>query len=69
MIARPLARLSANLYASPRYLEISGEPKQPSDLTRHQRLCMMKAKNWTLHQGTQTTEVDIGGRFRPNSVG
>ena len=69
MIARPLARLSANLYASPRYLEINGEPKQPSDLTRHQCLCMMKAKNWTLHKGTQTTEVDIGGRFRLNSVG
>jgi DNA-binding transcriptional LysR family regulator len=69
MIARPLARLSANLYASSRYLEINGEPKQPSDLTRHQCLCMMKAKNWTLHKGTQTTEVDIGGRFRLNSVG
>jgi DNA-binding transcriptional LysR family regulator len=69
MIARPLARLSANLYASPRYLEINGEPKQPSDLARHHCLCMMKASTWTLHKGTQTTEVDIGGRFRLNSVG
>ncbi|MDB5519314.1 MAG: transcriptional regulator [Tardiphaga sp.] len=69
MIARPLARLSANLYASPRYLEINGEPKQPSDLTRHQCLSMMKASTWTLHKGTQTVEADISGRFRLNSVG
>jgi DNA-binding transcriptional LysR family regulator len=69
MIARPLARLSANLYASPRYLKINGEPKHPSDLARHQCLAMMKASTWTLHKNAQTTEVEIGGRFQLNNVG
>jgi DNA-binding transcriptional LysR family regulator len=69
MIARPLARLPAYLYASPNYLEGHGEPNEPSDLTHHQCLGVMKASTWTLHNGTQTMEVDIGSRFQLNSVG
>ncbi|SCB51070.1 DNA-binding transcriptional regulator, LysR family [Bradyrhizobium shewense] len=69
LIARPLARLSANLYASPAYLERCGEPKEPADLSRHQCLRMMKTTTWTLHHGTRTEVVDIDGRFSLNSVG
>lgn len=69
MIARPLARLPPYLYASPRYLELNGEPNEPSDLTQHQCLCMLKANVGTLHNGVQTVEAAIGGRFRLNSVG
>jgi DNA-binding transcriptional LysR family regulator len=69
MIARPLARLPAHLFASPNYLEGNGEPNEPSDLTRHQCLGIMKASTWMLHNGEQTMEVDIGGRFQLNSVG
>ncbi|ACM28817.1 LysR family transcriptional regulator [Rhizobium rhizogenes] len=69
MIARPLARLSPHLFASPRYLELNGEPKKPSDLLNHQCLCMLKTKVWTLSNGTDTDEATIGGRFRLNSIG
>jgi DNA-binding transcriptional LysR family regulator len=38
LIARLLARLSVQAYASPRYLDHSGEPSHPPDLTRHECL-------------------------------
>jgi DNA-binding transcriptional LysR family regulator len=69
MIARPLARLSSHLYASPRYLELNGEPDQPSDLARHQCLSVPRGGIWKLNDGTQTVETAIGGRFRLNNVG
>src|SRR4029453_13956236 len=48
LIARQLARLPRYLYASPRYLELSGEPKKPDDLVKHACLCMPRAATWTL---------------------
>ena len=42
LIARLLAKLSVQAYASPRYLEISGEPKHPSDLAQHECLGFSK---------------------------
>ncbi|MGO7133581.1 LysR substrate-binding domain-containing protein [Rhizobium leguminosarum] len=69
MIARPLARLSPHLFASPRYLELKGEPKSPSDLSDHQCLYMLKAKIWTLDNGKETVAIQIDGRFQLNSVG
>jgi DNA-binding transcriptional LysR family regulator len=71
LIARQLARLPRYLYASPRYLELSGEPSQPIDLTHHECLCMTTAEAaaWTLHDATETVDVSVGGRFRLNSVG
>jgi DNA-binding transcriptional LysR family regulator len=59
LIARQLARLPRYLYASPRYLELSGEPKKPDDLVKHE---------W-LDDGTKKVEVAVGGRFTLNSVG
>lgn len=69
MIARPLARLVPALYASPGYLERNGEPGQPSDLSQHDCICLLKTTAWTLHDGKSTLEVEVGGRFRLNSVG
>ncbi|WP_176731470.1 LysR family transcriptional regulator [Burkholderia cenocepacia] len=71
LIARPLALLQANLYASPGYLARSGEPHDPTDLERHECLTMLKggSGSWTLQSGTQTAEVTVGGRFSLNSVG
>jgi DNA-binding transcriptional LysR family regulator len=69
LIARQLARLPRFLYASPRYLKLSGEPKQPADLARHQCLCMPKAATWKLDDGERPVEVTVGGRFTLNSVG
>lgn len=69
LIARLLARLSTQLYASPRYLEIAGEPMHPADLAQHECLGFPKAGKWTLHREDETVEVEVGGRFLVNSVG
>ncbi|WP_456618617.1 LysR substrate-binding domain-containing protein [Bradyrhizobium sp. P5_C12] len=69
LIARQLARLPGYLYASPQYLELAGEPRQPDDLVRHQCLCMPRASIWKLHAGTRKVEVAVKGRFTLNSVG
>lgn len=69
LIARRLARLPRYLYASPRYLEISGEPKKPDDLARHECLCMPRVPAWTLEHGAKKIEVAVGGRFALNSIG
>lgn len=69
LIARKLAELPRYLYASPRYLELSGEPSGPADLEKHQCLCFPRGDAWTLHRGAQSVEVTVGGRFRLNSIG
>lgn len=70
LIARQLARLPRYLYASPRYLERSGEPGQPADLAQHECLRLRaQADTWTLHHAGEAVEVEIGGRFRLNSIG
>ncbi|SDZ20585.1 DNA-binding transcriptional regulator, LysR family [Lysobacter sp. yr284] len=68
LIARALASLKPNLYASPGYLERSGEPYKPADLERHQCLSPREAGSWTLQDGKKTTIVSIGGRFALNSA-
>ncbi|WP_460148273.1 LysR family transcriptional regulator [Pseudomonas sp. S2_A02] len=73
LIARKLASLSRCLYASPRYLELNGEPIHPSDLTRHECLRMRgtRADRWILSgsDGEGELEVEVDGRFELNSVG
>ncbi|MEX8503741.1 MAG: LysR family transcriptional regulator [Leptothrix ochracea] len=73
LIARQLARLTACLYAAPRYLERMGEPQHPADLVRHQCLGFPKSGPWVLHREQtatpETVEIRVGGRFVLNSVG
>lgn len=69
LIARPLASLAPHLYASPGYLDRSGEPRKPADLERHECLSILKAGSWTLQDGKRTATVSVGGRFTLNSVG
>jgi DNA-binding transcriptional LysR family regulator len=69
LIARPLTTLPEYLYASPRYLDRSGEPAEPADLGRHECLSLLKAGAWTLHNGMRTINVPIGSRFTLNSIG
>ncbi|KJK14922.1 LysR family transcriptional regulator [Burkholderiaceae bacterium 16] len=69
LIARTLASLTTYLYASPGYLERSGEPAKPADLARHECLGILKAGSWTLHDGERATTVSVGSRFTLNSVG
>jgi DNA-binding transcriptional LysR family regulator len=69
LIARQLARLPSYLYASPRYLELLGEPSEPADLVQHECLNIQKAGEWTLLKGTQITKVSVGSKFAINNVG
>ncbi|MEK1841750.1 MAG: LysR family transcriptional regulator, partial [Pseudomonas sp.] len=71
LIARKLASLRRGLYASPRYLELYGDPIHPSDLTRHECLRMRgtRADRWILSGSEGEVEVEVGGRFELNSVG
>jgi len=69
LIARPLGVLPVYLYASPRYLDRSGEPAEPADLARHECLGIKKSNTWTLRNEARTIEVSIVSRFKLNSVG
>ena len=71
LIARHLATLRANLYASPDYLQQYGEPQTPHDLETHECLSILKSGSgsWTLHRGEETARVTVSGRFIVNSVG
>jgi len=69
LIARKLAILSRRLYASPRYLELNGEPSDPSELVNHECLRLRKAGKWQLSHSGEVVEVEVGGRFQLNSVG
>ncbi|SFW13246.1 LysR family transcriptional regulator [Nitrosovibrio sp. Nv17] len=69
LIARPLAVLPRYLYASPGYLARAGEPIDPADLERHERLGIVQAGTWVLHDGTRTARISIGDRFTLNSIG
>lgn len=69
LIARLLARLSVQLYASPQYLAQHGVPQHPTDLVRHECLGFPKSGRWTLHRDAETIEVEVAGRFLVNSVG
>ena len=74
LIARQVASLPRYLYASPRYLERAGAPSHPAELAQHDCLRMPSATTadgsaWTLHDGAETIEVAVGGRFLLNSIG
>ena len=73
LIARPLAKLSTHLYASPGYLAQAGKLQQPADLAAHECLTFKasKAPVWRLLStaGSAPVEVAVHGRFQLNSVG
>lgn len=69
LIARQLAQLTPQLYASPGYLAQHGEPLAPSELEKHSCLGLVKASTWTLLDGVQSVAVGTSSRFAINSVG
>jgi len=69
LIARQLALLTAQLYASPRYLARAGVPQTPEALAQHDCLGFSKTSHWQLHRGEASVQVSIGGRYTLNSVG
>lgn len=69
LIARTLAMLTPGLYASPGYLERSGEPTKPAELEQHECFNILRTGTWTLHDGKRSSTVAVSGRFTLNSVG
>ena len=71
LIARQLANLPCYLYASPRYLEQSGEPAHPTELVRHECIGFRTVRSnvWLLHKADESMEIAVGGRYQLNSVG
>jgi DNA-binding transcriptional LysR family regulator len=69
LIARKLASLSRRMYASPRYLELNGEPSHPAELVNHECLRLRKAGKWLFSHASEVVEIEVGGRFQLNSVG
>ena len=70
LIARKLADLPRHLYAAPAYLERTGEPQHPRDLSGHACLPMLRQPLvWRLHHGGGAVDAAINGRFHVNSVG
>ncbi|KTC00414.1 LysR family transcriptional regulator [Pseudomonas sp. ICMP 10191] len=71
LIARKLTSLRRGVYASPRYLEVSGELEHPADLVNHECLRMhgAGADRWTLSRDSESVDINVGGRFELNSVG
>ncbi|PFH28856.1 LysR family transcriptional regulator [Burkholderia sp. JKS000303] len=69
LVARRLATFRNHLYASPRYLERAGEPREPDDLRRHECLSVRRNDVWVLNDGRRRVEVPVGARYNVNSVG
>ncbi len=72
LIARQIASLPRFLCASPRYLELCGEPAEPADLAQHECIRMSAASAgsvWTLQSGSERVDVTVGGRFSLNNIG
>lgn len=72
LIARQIGSFPRYLFASPRYLALSGEPTHPVDLKQHECIRLAAGPEnsvWTLHKTEETIDVRIGGRFSVNSIG
>lgn len=57
------------VFASPRHLERAGEPKTPQEFSQHECLGFPKVDSWTLQNGEESVQVDVGGRYVRYSVG
>lgn len=64
LVARKLATLRTQIYASPHYLRQYGEPLHPDDLQHHRVLAMQKNRRgnrfvWPLSDGSSVTEFAV----------
>jgi DNA-binding transcriptional LysR family regulator len=68
LIARQIASFSGQLFASPRYLELSGVPARPEELAQHECIVFPRVNTWTLLDRNSKVDVEVGGRFTVNSI-
>lgn len=69
LVARKIATLVPELYASPQYLRFSGVPNCPADLATRECLSMTPSGEWQLINGEISEIVKARSRFQANSVG
>ncbi|UTM59417.1 LysR family transcriptional regulator [Photobacterium sp. CCB-ST2H9] len=69
LIARKLASLKGQLYASPGYLDRFGEPATPAELTQHECLHILKTDTWQMSDGSETIDVPVSSKFILNNIG
>lgn len=73
LVARPVFKMHAGLYASPAYLQRFGTPREPDELMRHTALHLLtssgEAQRWRLTRGTDLWEDLPEGPLAANSMG
>ncbi|MEM9358220.1 MAG: LysR substrate-binding domain-containing protein [Pseudomonadota bacterium] len=70
LIMRRIASLDRILYASPDYIEKTGSPSSPTDLTHHRILHYGYERTgliWQLRSETDTANVEVGASFCANN--
>lgn len=76
LVARRLGNLSARFYASPSYLGRHGVPKKPEDMSAHEVILFMQARENTVQLfrealregGQQGCKLTVTGRLTVNNV-
>ncbi len=71
LIARQLVQLPMYLYATPKYIETSGELSHPQNLNQHDCLGFPKSGLWVFHhiETAEEVEATVNGRFKLNNLG
>lgn len=64
LVAKRLWPIRMGVSGSPRYFEVNGHPRHPTDLTQHR--CLLYAHNsqprqWRLHRGDEEVVVTVNG--------
>ncbi|MBN8953598.1 MULTISPECIES: LysR family transcriptional regulator [unclassified Rhizobium] len=68
LISRVIARIHAQFYAAPSYLDANGSPGHPQELEQHQCLTMPTMPTWMVQSGAEAANPTVHGRYRVNSV-
>ncbi|UWQ89644.1 LysR family transcriptional regulator [Rhodobacteraceae bacterium M382] len=68
LIARKLGENHRVLCASPSYLQRSGTPKHPNELSEHECIVFMGEDSWHLKTAIDDVRVKVSGRLETNSA-
>lgn len=69
LIARKVATIDRQLYASPDYLARNGVPRTPDDLGQHQCITLVKPfDTWRFENWNDGEPATYGGQLRTNSI-
>lgn len=72
LVVRRIGWISQPLFAAPSYIDLHGQPRQPSELANHECIILPAAKleaTWQLANEHETVQVTVRGRIATNNVG